>query len=81
MSNTLTCDLTNGGWHLIQRRVDDTVDFQLPWTNYVEGFGDLNGNLWIGLETIHQLTNAGFSRAKFYLESFDDPGIYSFEEF
>ena len=73
--NTLLCDLSNEGWQVIQRRVDVTVDFQLPWDDYVYSFGELDGNFWIGLETMYQLTSGGFSHVKFYLESFDDPGM------
>ena len=42
---------------VIQRRVDGTVDFeQKLWDDYAAGFGDVAGNFWIGLETMHQLT-------------------------
>ena len=48
-----------GGWMILQRRVDATVDFYLNWTNYKNGFGDLNGSYWYGLENIHQLAKPG----------------------
>ena len=48
-SNTLVCDLI-GGWTLILRRVDSDVDFQQPWEEYVNGFGDVDGNFWLGLK-------------------------------
>ena len=54
------------------RRVDGDVDFQQPWEEYVNGFGDVDGNFWLGLETIHKLTAAGFSRMKVYMESQTD---------
>ena len=44
---------------VIQRRVDASVDFESKtWCDYVRGFGDVNGNFWIGLEKMHQLTTA-----------------------
>ena len=55
------CDLTTGNssWIVFQRRVDATVDFYRNWTDYKDGFGDLNGNFWIGLEKLHQLAAPG----------------------
>ena len=40
----------------IQRRISDSVDFDRDWDDYVSGFGDEDGNYWMGLEEIHQLT-------------------------
>jgi hypothetical protein len=53
----LLCDTeTDGGnWIVFQRRVSGDVDFFRNWTSYQDGFGDLSGNFWFGLEKIHQL--------------------------
>ena len=52
------CDMTSDGgkWMVIQRRINGSVDFYLDWTDYVNGFGDLEGEFWYGLENIHCLT-------------------------
>ena len=52
------CDMTSDGgkWLVIQRRINGSVDFYLNWTDYVNGFGDLEGEFWYGLENIHCLT-------------------------
>ena len=52
------CDMTSDGgkWMVIQRRINGSVDFYLNWTDYVNGFGDLEGEFWYGLENIHCLT-------------------------
>ena len=65
-------DLENGGWTVIQRRVDDGVDFYRGWDDYATGFGNLNGSFWLGNERIHELTQACDNGAKLYiyLESF-----------
>ena len=55
------CDMntSNGGWVVIQRnKKDSLVDFNKNWTDYEEGFGDLNTEFWYGLENIHFLTKS-----------------------
>lgn len=46
-----------GGWTVIMRRVDNETTFDRNLKEYEEGFGDLNGNFWYGLRTLHQLTD------------------------
>ena len=55
------CDMVtdNGGWIVFQRRVDAAVDFNRGWDDYKAGFGDPNGNFWLGLERIHRLAGPG----------------------
>ena len=46
-----------GGWMVIQRRIaNGNVNFTRDWNDYVNGFGDLNGEFWYGLDNIHYLT-------------------------
>ena len=51
------CDTrTDGGdWFIIQRRTKGDVDFYRGWTEYVAGFGDIDGDYWLGLQDIHTL--------------------------
>ena len=55
------CDATTdgGGWLVVQRRQDGSVDFDRTWTDYEEGFGSLTGEFWYGLRPLHCLTNQG----------------------
>ena len=53
------CDMETdgGGWIVIQRRLPTAnVNFTRNWRDYENGFGDLDGEFWLGLETIHELT-------------------------
>ncbi|KAK1896437.1 Angiopoietin-related protein 3 [Dissostichus eleginoides] len=63
------CEMgSDGGSTVIQRRVDDSLDFEQPWEKYEKGFGDLeneffklirDNNFWLGLKKIHSFTQQG----------------------
>ena len=50
------CDMENdgGGWVVFQSRKDGYTHFNLSWNNYTSGFGDLNGEFWLGFNKISQ---------------------------
>ncbi|XP_069104982.1 angiopoietin-related protein 7-like [Argopecten irradians] len=50
-------DTEDGPWTVIQRRTKGDVDFYRPWSDYKNGFGDLEGDLWLGNGNLHILTN------------------------
>ena len=43
---SIFCDtqIADGGWTVIQRRKDNSVAFNRPWSDHEKGFGDLNGS-------------------------------------
>ena len=55
------CDgvTAGGGWLVVQRRQDGSVDFNRNWVDYEDGFGSLTGECWYGLRPLHCLTNQG----------------------
>uniref|UniRef100_A0A8C9SX07 Tenascin N n=1 Tax=Scleropages formosus TaxID=113540 RepID=A0A8C9SX07_SCLFO len=54
------CDMTTdgGGWIVFQRRSNGKLDFMKRWKQYIQGFGDLTDEFWLGLEKIYELTNS-----------------------
>ena len=63
--------MSNGsGWTVFQRRMDGSVDFYLKWADYLKGFGDLNGEFWLGLDKIHRLTATGSASLRVDMKDF-----------
>lgn len=70
--------LMDGGWTVIQRRLDGTVSFDRSWNEYRNGFGDLNGEFFIGLEKLHKITEAQPQELLINIESFNYETKYFF---
>ena len=67
------CDqqTNGGGWIVLQRRLDGSVDFYGDWNNYKKGFGDLMSEFWLGNDNIHNLTTQ-HSQLLIELKDFDN---------
>ncbi|XP_061190526.1 fibroleukin-like [Saccostrea echinata] len=52
------CDMEtmDGGWMAIQKRVNGSLSFDRNWTEYKNGFGSPEQDIWVGNDVIHQLT-------------------------
>lgn len=49
----------NGGWTVILARrptTQERINFNTTWQQYKDGFGDIEGEFWIGNEVLHALT-------------------------
>ena len=75
------CDqkTAGGGWTVFQKRQDGSVDFYRNWDDYKRGFGNLNGEFWLGLDKIHRLTVSGSYKLRVDLE--DLQGSPAFAEY
>ncbi|XP_043941159.1 angiopoietin-related protein 1 [Protopterus annectens] len=66
-----------GGWTVIQRRVDGSINFFRNWENYKKGFGNIDGEHWLGLENIYLLTKQGNYKLLIELEDWTDKKVYA----
>ena len=66
-----------GGWTVFQRRQDGSVDFYRSWTDYEDGFGNLNGEFWLGLSKIHRLTQEGSNTLRVDLKDASNNAAYA----
>ena len=65
------------GWTVFQRRLDGSVDFYLKWADYLKGFGDLNGEFWLGLDKIHRLTATGSASLHVDMKDFEGVSVFA----
>ena len=73
------CDMTTdgGGWTVIQRRKDGSENFYRPWNDYVDGFGDVREEFFLGLESTHQLAHNSNSELRVELEEWSGSKGYA----
>ena len=62
---------------MFQKRLDGSIDFYLNWTDYKNGFGNLDGEFWLGLDKIHRLTNSKQYELRVYLEDWEGNSAYA----
>ncbi|XP_058940186.1 ficolin-2-like [Pocillopora verrucosa] len=65
-----------GGWAVIQRRLDGSVDFNRTWCDYKHGFGNKSGEHWLGLDKINRLTWRTKNKLRVDLEFETNQAIY-----
>ncbi|KAL4226890.1 hypothetical protein ACF0H5_014868 [Mactra antiquata] len=78
---SVRCEMSpdTGGWIVFQQRLNDS-DFYKTWDEYKTGFGDLNGNFWLGNENLWTLTKTGSWKLRVELTYGNESGYaeYSF---
>lgn len=73
------CDqkTSGGGWTVFQKRLDGSVDFYRGWNDYKKGFGNLNGEFWLGLDKINRLTSSDRYKLRVDLEDTEGKTAYA----
>ena len=69
---TPLCLLPTTIFHLFltQRRNSSVVDFYRGWSEYQNGFGDVRGNFWAGLNIVHAVCSQVIKPLKFVITVF-----------
>ena len=79
---TVFCDMSlrDGGWTVIERRIDDEESFDKNWNAYKNGFGKFNGNFWLGLQKIKDIVDYDSATYELYIgmESFHPTDTVSY---
>ncbi|XP_033635632.1 ficolin-2-like isoform X2 [Asterias rubens] len=73
------CDMETdgGGWTVFQRRNDGSVDFYLDFASYSRGFGNLEGEFWLGNDNLHRLTAQGEYELRVDLSDFESESRFA----
>ncbi|XP_060075899.1 techylectin-5A-like [Ylistrum balloti] len=70
-----------GGWTVLQRRLDGSVDFYRNWTEYKNGFGSLSGEFWIGNDNIYRLCSQGKFKLRVEIEQWNGSRYYAIYDY
>jgi hypothetical protein len=75
------CDMTGGVWTLVQKRYNGKVSFARNYIEYIDGFGSVDGDHWLGPERMHLLTSDSdtTSSARISVETYD--GIRGYQHY
>ncbi|XP_052889603.1 fibrinogen C domain-containing protein 1-like [Anopheles moucheti] len=66
-----------GDWIVFQRRFNGSVNFYRNWSEYKQGFGDLRGEHWLGLDKLHSIVKTRQHELFIVLEDFDGVIAYA----
>ena len=77
------CDMETdgGGWTVLLKRQDGSVDFYRNWTDYKSGFGNLEGEHWLGLDNMYLLTHQSSAPPQLRVDLADWEGNTAFAKY
>ena len=76
------CNMTidGGGWTVIQRSTGaSNTAFNKNWEEYKTGFGDMDGDFWLGNDNIHALTSS--SSTELRIDMVTEGGAHHFVKY
>ncbi|XP_052774602.1 fibrinogen C domain-containing protein 1-like [Mya arenaria] len=68
---------TEKSYLVFHRRQDGSVNFQRNYSDFVSGFGERDGEFWLGLETLHKLTTSEDYSLRVNLMDFEGNKAYA----
>lgn len=71
--------LDGGGWTVLQKKLNPSFSLDRDWCQYKEGFGNLSGDFWLGLDKMYHLTKGGRYKLRIDLDEGNFFQIHSFE--
>ncbi|XP_034667581.1 angiopoietin-related protein 1 [Drosophila subobscura] len=70
------------GWTVIARHTNKFLSFYRDWEDSMEGFGDISGDFFIGLDMLHAITKSQNQELCIHLEDFEESTRYpQYDEF
>ncbi|XP_076458642.1 ficolin-1-like [Babylonia areolata] len=64
----------------VMNRVYNDVNFTRGWRDYMQGFGDLTADFWLGLDKLHVLTASHHYELRFRVRLRTDTNLFQFYE-
>ena len=62
---------------VFQRRQDGSEDFYRNWSEYEKGFGNLEGEFWLGNDNLHRLTSNYWQELRIDLGDFNNKKAFA----
>ena len=77
------CDMETdgGGWTVLLKRQDGSVDFYRDWADCKSGFGNLEGEYWLGLDNMYHLTHQSGDPPQLRVDLADFEGNTAFAKY